>query len=178
MKRGILSVLLCVAVFSWTVGCKKEQAPPAGGKETKEAKAPAKVASSLVQDYEVIRLALAADSLEKTHQGAEALAKQALAAASSAAAEDQPILRAAALAAQKIKENKDIEAIRNTSFGDLSKEVLRYIVREEGRKKGVTAYQCPMAKGYKKWIQRDDTMANPYMGKRMLKCGGKDTLAP
>jgi hypothetical protein len=35
-----------------------------------------------------------------------------------------------------------------------------------------------MARGYQKWVQTGDDMANPYMGKRMLKCGGKVKLEP
>ena len=28
-----------------------------------------------------------------------------------------------------------------------------------------------MVNGYKRWVQLQPTMANPYMGKRMLVCG-------
>jgi hypothetical protein len=30
-----------------------------------------------------------------------------------------------------------------------------------------------MAKGYRKWVQADQQLANPYMGKEMLVCGGE-----
>jgi hypothetical protein len=35
-----------------------------------------------------------------------------------------------------------------------------------------------MAEGYQKWVQVSSEMANPYMGKKMLKCGSEATWIP
>jgi hypothetical protein len=32
-----------------------------------------------------------------------------------------------------------------------------------------------MAQGYQKWVQRTETIENPYMGQSMLACGSKAT---
>ena len=32
-------------------------------------------------------------------------------------------------------------------------------------------YECPMAKGYKKWVQVSEGVSNPYMGSAMPQCG-------
>ena len=35
-----------------------------------------------------------------------------------------------------------------------------------------------MAEGYKKWIERTTDYQNPYMGERMLECGGATEVTP
>ena len=32
-------------------------------------------------------------------------------------------------------------------------------------------FACPMVQIYQKWVQREEKMATPYMGKKMLECG-------
>jgi threonine/homoserine/homoserine lactone efflux protein len=36
-------------------------------------------------------------------------------------------------------------------------------------------FECPMAKGYKRWVQPTDELENPYMGQEMLTCGSEVT---
>ena len=83
---------------------------------------------------------------------------------------------AIAAAAEKLVGAADIEASRGEAFGSMSKHTLSVVVMAKDLGEGITAYRCPMAKAYKKWIQLDAEMANPYMGKRMLKCGAKVPL--
>jgi len=170
MKK-VLFVLLAFGIS----GCKKDN-PPVDKRSA--AIVTQKVdASALLKGYEVVRVALAADDMKATQAGGAALAKMASTQTNAAKGEEQKTLQRLTQTAQKVATSKDFDAAR-LAFGEMSKQTLLLIATDTGRKQGVTAYQCPMAKGYKKWIQLDQEMANPYMGKSMLKCGGKDTLAP
>ncbi len=45
----------------------------------------------------------------------------------------------------------------------------------------IHAFECPMAGkyGFKRWLQYDSEMENPYMGRKMLTCGKElSTLEP
>ena len=111
--------------------------------------------------YEQIRVALSNDTLAETATHAKALAPLAGAIAGAAArkAADQ-------LAAAKTLEDARIH------FGDLSAAVVPKF-QAEGIS-GAHAYMCPMKQ--KPWMQRGDTMSNPYFGKAMSTCGS--SLAP
>ncbi len=37
--------------------------------------------------------------------------------------------------------------------------------------RGKHLFECPMATGYKKWVQTSEEISNPYMGKAMPACG-------
>jgi Cu(I)/Ag(I) efflux system membrane fusion protein len=171
--RAILFVFLALALLQ---GCKQKTVTktqpvkvrkPAKAKPTSRPKATKASFQWLVPSYEVIRKALAADDLKAAQAGAKVLAGKAEAATQSA-------LQKAGLSLAGAKD----PAAARLAFGVLSKHTFQLLKANAGLKKGLTAYQCPMAKGYKKWLQADANMANPYMGKRMLKCGGKTTFAP
>ena len=121
----------------------------------------AKPALEAFGHYEQIRVALSNDTLAETAKHAKALAPLAGAVAGTAAkkAADQ-------LAAAKTLEDARIH------FGDLS-EALVPKFQSEGIP-GAHAYMCPMKQ--KPWMQRGDTMSNPYFGKAMATCGSP--LAP
>jgi hypothetical protein len=108
------------------------------------------------EHYEVVRAALAADSLSKAAPHAKALAGKAEAAGGAAAKK----------AADALASAKNIEDAR-THFGDLS-AILVPLFQADAIP-GTTAYMCPMKQ--KPWVQRGDQMANPYYGKAMLTCG-------
>jgi Cu(I)/Ag(I) efflux system membrane fusion protein len=36
-------------------------------------------------------------------------------------------------------------------------------------------FECPMTRGFGKWFQKSNELANPYMGQKMLKCGNATT---
>jgi hypothetical protein len=82
-----------------------------------------------------------------------------------------------ARAAGAIAAAKDVAAAR-AAFGDASKALITLIAARPEGAHGVFAFKCPMAKGYQKWIQRVDTLQNPYMGQRMPSCGTHTSLEP
>ena len=145
-------------------------AKPAAAKGTEGAKDAAAVVASAARralmQYEKVRKALAADDLAGAKTAAGAFSAMSEPAAA-------PLVKVAAA----ITEAKDIAAAR-LAFGPLAKAALTVASSDKEAGKGGLAWQCPMAKGYQKWLQLDPDMANPYMGKRMLKCGGRVPLSP
>lgn len=119
------------------------------------AAAPA-TASPLLDAYDAVRAKLADDQLPG--DTAASLAQQATAAGADA-------VHAAATQLQTIQ---DIEAARK-QFGEVSRALIERL--RSAPPEGVYLYECPMAQGYGKWLQKQQPMANPYMGKRMLECG-------
>jgi membrane fusion protein, copper/silver efflux system len=53
--------------------------------------------------------------------------------------------------------------------------VVTLLATDKALAKGLRVFECPMVQGYRKWVQPSDEMANPYMGKKMLACGGEST---
>ncbi len=49
------------------------------------------------------------------------------------------------------------------------------MVGDPSLRSGRFLFLCPMASGYKKWVQTTPTLNNPYWGKRMLTCGSQLT---
>ncbi|MCF6312686.1 MAG: DUF3347 domain-containing protein [Verrucomicrobiales bacterium] len=101
---------------------------------------------------------------------ATALSKDDLAAAKKAAAkipehdEDSSLAKSA----EALSTAKDIEAARK-EFQTLSKNAIKI---SKGRE-GFIVMHCPMVKGGGgDWLQTNKTVANPYMGSKMLNCGG------
>jgi len=45
------------------------------------------------------------------------------------------------------------------------------MVAEPSLSRGRHVFECPMANGYRKWIQPGANISNPYMGTRMPTCG-------
>lgn len=173
-------LVLCAALALMLGACKKKEAKPSKTPKTTKQKGNAtskKAASApkgqhwLVGSYEKVRLALAADKLDESQQAAKALGAHI-----ASLKQDKASFDAVASAAGKLTKDKDIEAAR-VSFGLLSKAVM-VVLATNKKAAGLQAYECPMAKGYKKWFQADADMANPYMGKKMLKCGGKTAFKP
>jgi membrane fusion protein, copper/silver efflux system len=65
----------------------------------------------------------------------------------------------------------DIEEARRL-FGDVSRPLVGLLAADESLRAGRHLFSCPMAQDYDKWVQPNDTIENPYMGQRMLACGG------
>ena len=141
LETATLCVMIAIASPAFA------QAPTAG-KATPVAQA--------FEHYEMVRAALAADSLTDAAAPAKALAATAAAAGGAAAKKAADLLASA----------KNIEDARKT-FGDLS-TVLVPIFQAE-KIPGTMAYMCSMKD--KPWVQRGDKIANPYYGKSMLTCG-------
>ncbi len=108
--------------------------------------------------YEKISAALAADDLETAVAVAEKASKH-------AAKKDRE--RVSALL-NDLAEAADLDAARE-AFIPLSREVIFLVAGEEG----YFVMNCPMVENGK-WLQSDDEVKNPYMGQRMLACGGPE----
>ena len=53
----------------------------------------------------------------------------------------------------------------------MSRALIAVLSAEPSLQQGRHVYECPMAKGYKKWVQVSEGVSNPYMGTDMLQCG-------
>ncbi len=170
MKCSYLLAALITATSS--LACDKA---PTGAGEKPTAATPSAAAttdaaalSATITAYDGLRAALAEDDAAKAATSARALATAAQAATAKAASQ-KSTLEALAKHAKEISGN-DIEAQR-TAFGEVSRQLVTLLAARPALQKGHHVYTCPMAKGYKKWVQTTDKMANPYMGKKMLHCG-------
>ena len=74
-------------------------------------------------------------------------------------------------AAGKIEESR-------AAFGETSEAMVALLSAEPGLAQGRYVFECPMTDTYKKWVQVDDQIKNPYMGSRMLGCGMASTWEP
>ena len=155
-KAGILSVLVLAAsaVSASAAACCAAASP---------AENPANAANpavdndnGLVAHYEGISAALVADDLEKARETASATAE---------AAKAEDLERAAEFAAA-VAEANDLASMRE-AFVPLSREVIK---RAAG-KEGLYVMNCPMVENGK-WLQSSEEVRNPYMGQRMIACGG------
>jgi hypothetical protein len=58
-------------------------------------------------------------------------------------------------------------------YGDVSKSVVALLTATPEVAAKYHVFECPMAKGYKRWAQPQAKLANPYMGTAMLECGSE-----
>ncbi len=119
---------------------------------------------SLLTPYFSIQEALADDDLDTARQAASRFAEN---------VDEHTQLADSHAQARAIANATDIEVAR-TAFHRLSQR-LQTIVEESGvtEDRQVFVAYCPMAFGYTgaAWMQRDRTIANPYFGDTMLRCG-------
>jgi hypothetical protein len=140
------------------------------------AETPANAFAEIAQQYERVRLALAADSTAGIADAARRIAEVAEppdgldAARAGVDAPELEQVRALlpdiATAARKLAAATDLAAAR-TAFDELTRPLLRWRALVSGARPAV-AY-CPMAD--KSWMQPDGTIANPFYGSAMLRCG-------
>ncbi len=143
--------------------------PPApSGPLPERALAPALAALAA---YESMRAALAADDFAGATSHAAPLADAAMNAAPEAEASHKALVELAA-AARAAGAAPDVDGAR-AAFGELSKRVVSLLAGEPKLREGRFLFVCPMATGYKKWVQTSASLNNPYWGKRMLTCGHK-----
>lgn len=122
-------------------------------------------------EYEVIRKKLAADETSGLAEAAGKMAAAAERAIDAAPMRLRPLLESMAKQAKALAAaGTDIEQNRVT-FGEVSRAVVGLLVAEQPLQQGRFVFHCPMAKGYKKWVQAAPEVENPFMGKRMLECG-------
>lgn len=120
---------------------------------------------TLVTPYLALGDRLAADRSDGLREAVTALEQ---ATASRASAPGVEELRAAA---GRIADG-DLEAAR-ANYREVSHALLRYLDQDAAAREGLTLVYCPMAfdntGGY--WLQRGESVRNPYEGSRMLECG-------
>ena len=125
--------------------------------------------AAVAEQYIAIQTALANDTLDQVSRHAAAIAEMTIPASDQAgdpgscAAASATAIHAAAARLVRAENLKDARA----AFVDLSNALGqdKDLVAAGNLK---TAY-CPMAKEY--WLQAGDTIANPYLGSAMLRCG-------
>ena len=126
-------------------------------------------ATAVLASYERVRAALAADDMEAAPSAARDLE-------SSARAEATSSKQFAAIAdgASRLAAAPDIKTAR-AAFGEVSQHLVALLAADKSLATGQNVFECPMVKGYNKWVQPTKNLENPYMGKRMLTCGGESS---
>lgn len=159
MKRAMVgaAVVGAVALVLGAMGS------PAGAASAKE------VGATALVEYLEMASALVAESGVGVAERAAKIAAEAGAAAkaTSVSVAEKAALEAVASAAAKVN-GKDVAALRG-QFKEFSKAMDAFL-RASGTP-GWALYYCPMADGY--WLQAAEPVANPYYGKKMLRCGDR-----
>ncbi len=151
--------------------------PSAAAPETLSAEGIESITHAL-DAYEQIRAQLAADDVAGVTSSAETLANAAGEAASKVPEKLRTHLQEVASSARGLKDmsKEDANAVRRT-FGDVSRSVIVLLAAEPALQEGRHVFKCPMAQGYKKWVQPTAELSNPYMGTRMPSCGSASDWA-
>lgn len=175
-----------IAIALLAAGCAKESKDSPGQADPSSSKAPTgdetadktgepiSTIDALFADYEKVRSLLADDTADGVADHANRIKKVAGALASIASDEAKPHLVAAESAAGKLAAVADGDiAAQRMAFGELSQALvgLRDATPELAASSHV--FECPMAKGYKRWIQPNEKLENPYMGSKMIACGSE-----
>ena len=126
----------------------------------------------LLENYETVRQALAGDDGGFAAAFGSTLVGVSKEALDAAQPSHKEALTAIYEAAQRLQQadRSDIEAVRLV-FGQLSRGLVQLLVAEPALRQGRFLFECPMAKGYKRWVQTKEKLENPYMGGKMLGCG-------
>ncbi len=197
MKSGMRVVLMFVlGASSSAVACSKsgqgqnqQSAEPKSAEGTAEApakppeapvKAPVKApaaghfAGETMSSYELCRAFLAADSTKGIAECAQGVATAAQSATANAPEAAREAMAAVVTAAEALAKSPadDIAVMRN-NFGELSRAVLAMLAGAPDVAKGYHVFECPMTKGFQRWVQPDAELANPYQGTKMLTCGSE-----
>jgi Cu(I)/Ag(I) efflux system membrane fusion protein len=123
--------------------------------------------------YERIRASLAVDRFDGVTGDARTLSEAARAAVAGARATPAagPPLSAIADDADRVANAKSLDDARQ-SFDALSRDTIALVARVPELQAGWHVFQCPMAEGQPRWIQRKpETASNPYLGTKMATCG-------
>jgi hypothetical protein len=152
--RGVFAVLLLVSVSACA---------PMGGKTPESGTS---MPAAIMDPYLEIQGALSDDRTDTIKANAGNIATAATALGAPAMKIDTAALQ---LSAAADGEHPDIQTVRDR-FGVLSEAIDTYMT---GLKitppAGVRVAFCPMAN--KPWLQKGDTLSNPYYGKDMPTCG-------
>lgn len=144
---------------------------------------PAPVLESLraaFSTYEEIRQALGGDRLEDATSRAGGVEASLAAAVSGLAVSGVPedpdelttqaILEEARKTAESLAGAGDLDAARG-AFGELTRMLMVTANADPRLQEGRTVWSCPMTETFPKWIQGEEPVENPYMGRAMPGCG-------
>lgn len=136
-------------------------------------------ADAALKAYETARDDLASDRTEGLSKAAEEIEADAKRAGEGAPENLKPSFDRLQAASAKLKTDagKKIEDAR-AAFGELSEAMVALLSVEPALAQGRFVFECPMTDTYKKWVQVDDQIKNPYMGSRMLGCGMASSWEP
>ena len=167
------SALLLVCTLATTAGSLSACSKSKDGAASQSSLPTATRASieRVVSAYEAVRETLADDRSDVTAQS-EALADAARQGAVGAPEPLRRPLEDVARAADQLARvpSGDLDAAR-AAFGELSRVLIALLSKDPSLQEGRHVYECPMAEGYKKWVQVSEGTSNPYMGSKMLQCG-------
>lgn len=126
--------------------------------------------------YESLHVQLAADKADGVAETATRLEQAAMRAAALVPTPLQMQLKAVAASTSHITQGhaKNLEEMRG-AFGGISRAIIAVLSAEPTLAQGLDVIECPMATGYKKWVQPAGTVSNPYMGTKMATCGVEST---
>ncbi len=173
-----LIIFLAISVVACSKGAPANKPTPAvvdpvpmgDASQSSEASNPS--GRAVLAAYERARASLAADDLSGVPNAARELETSAKAAATGPSSDHYTAIAAAA---PSLAAATDLKAAR-ASFGEISQHLVALLAGDKALATGQHVFECPMAAGYKKWVQPSQDLENPYMGKRMLTCGGPSTL--
>jgi hypothetical protein len=115
----------------------------------------------LIAPYLRIQAALSSDQLDGVKKDATEIAAEAAKIGAPAAKVQD--------AARKLEGAGDLKAARD-AFGSLSEALVNYLdATKTSPGADVRVASCPMVR--KPWLQKGDTIRNPYFGKQMPTCG-------
>ena len=177
MKKSMIHLLMLITVTTAGLVISDENSAYAEeNAATEKAQAPDAVVSSVkeaLSAYGEIQTKLASDSTEGLKEQAAKVQTAATTAQKEAKGKLKPKLKKLAAQAekfQKLASDAEIAEVRK-EFGELSKTVVGVVAEVPSLQDDLHVFKCPMAKGYKKWVQASKNKANPYMGKKMAMCG-------
>lgn len=130
--------------------------------------------------YEEVRAQLADDtiaSLDTHGQAIAAAVERAREAIDTPPPAIDKSLADAGAAARRIAAARDLTEARE-AFGALSRSLVTLSSADPRLQEGQHIFECPMEKGYNKWLQPSPDLENPYMGRSMLECGGASAFEP
>lgn len=122
--------------------------------------------------YEVVRDLLVRDQLADAVKRADALKRLAKDAVHAGPARLKQTMTKLVSAAEGLKsaDSKDGKAVRR-AFGECSRVLVGLLAKNPSMQWGYFVFDCPMAPGYRLWLQPGDQISNPYMGTSMPRCG-------
>ena len=159
------------------IGCSQE-APKASESAVVQGDQLPASAEQVLAAYEGLRSHLANDQ-EVSAADFERVAEAARAAAASYSGETVVHLEQLASAADDGASRASLDlAVAREAFGEVSKQVVLLLAGRPELAKGRYVFECPMAKGYRKWVQQSESVSNPYMGQEMALCGSASEWTP